>query len=438
MSRPARLAAGAAAVTGVAVLAVALLLGAAVLLPGQAGQRGAVGDAGARSAGPPGAGVDTLQEHLRRQPRDFRSWAALGLACVEQARTSGDPGYYAKAQGAVDRALRLRPGDDLALTAAGALAAARHDFGAALRWADRAVAVNPYSGRAHTVRVDALVELGRYDAARAAAVRADRLDPGLPTFTRLSYLAELRGDTARAAELMRRSAAAATVPADLAFARFHLGELARGRGRYREADREYAAALAADPGHVAALAGRARVAAALGDPGTAVDRYRTVVARLPLPEYAAEFGELLQSLGRDAEAERQYGVVRGAAKLAGANGVATDLESALFEADHGSAAAALRAATAEWRRRQGIHAADALGWALHRSGRNAEALRFARIATALGTRDARLLYHRGVIEHGAGRTADARRSLTAALALDPHFSPLHAPRARALLAAASS
>jgi tetratricopeptide (TPR) repeat protein len=411
------------------VLAITLLLGAAV---GLGGRTEPVADSGNRLQG---TGIDTLTDHLRRQPKDFRSWAALGLAYVEQARATGDSTYYQKAQGVIDRALGLDRGDDLALTAAGSLAAARHDFTAALRLADRAIAANPYSGQAYTVRTDALVELGRYDEAKAAALRADDLEPGLPTFTRLSYLAELRGDTAEATSLLRRSLDATNAPAEVAFVRFHLGELARGRGAYRESDREYAAALAADPTQVGAIAGRARVAAALGDTTTAADRYLTVVARLPLPEYVTEYGELLESLGRRAEAGEQYAVVRSAAALAGANGVGTDLETALFEADHGDAKTALRAATAEWGRRRSIHAADALAWALHVNGRDAQALPLARTATGLGTRDARLLYHRGIIEHSLGRTADAKRSLTAALGLDPHFSPIHGPRARAVLSA---
>jgi tetratricopeptide (TPR) repeat protein len=410
-------------------------LGAAIFLAASIGLSapGARSGADSEAAGPPGTSVSALQDHLRRQPKDGRSWAALGLAYVEQARASGDTALYPKAQGALDQALALAGDDDLALAAAGALAAARHDFAAALRWGDQAVAANPYSAQAQTVRTDALVELGRYGDAAKAARRADELQPGLPTFTRLSYLAELRGDTKTATALLRRSLSPATAPADVAFVRYHLGELARGGGDYRTADREYAAALSAVPSYVPALAGRARAAAALGDADSAVGRYRTVVARAPLPEYLVEFGELLESLGRAAEARQQYDVVRGVVALAKANGVGADLDLARFEADHGDRAMALRMAQAEWKRRQSIHVADALAWALHVNGRDAEALRYARLATALGTKDARLLFHRGMIEHALGRRAEARGSLATALRLDPGFSPLQAKNAQAIL-----
>jgi tetratricopeptide (TPR) repeat protein len=429
------------AVLAVPALAVALLLGAGIGLAARSAPTPtapAVDPAALSRVS--GASLDgsiaALQAHLRAQPRDARSWATLGVAYVEQARITGDPTYYPKAEQALARSLAGQPVDnEVARTGQAALAAARHDFSTALARADAALAVNSFSGRALTVRTDALVELGRYEEAAAAAERADAVQPGLPTFARLSYARELRGDVAAARRLLERALQAAAGPADVAFVRYHLGELARGSGDLAGADAQYAAALAASPAYLPAAAGRARVAAARGYAVGAVAAYRRVVDRLPLPEYLVELGDLYSSLGRTAEAEQQYGVVRVSLRLAAANGVGTDLEAALFLADHRDPIAGLAAARAEERRRPGsIAVADAVGWALHANGRHAEALAYARAATRLGTRDARLLYHRGMIETALGRTADARRSLGAALGLDPHFSPLHAPRARAALA----
>ncbi|MGW4109190.1 tetratricopeptide repeat protein, partial [Streptomyces sp. NPDC004976] len=94
---------------------------------------------------------------------------------------------------------------------------------------------------------------------------------------------------------------------------------------------------------------------------------------------------------------------------------------------------ALRAARAEWDRRHSVHTADALAWALHVNGRDEEALRYARRATATGYRNAVFLYHRGMIEKAAGHDRAARGSLSAALELNPGFSPPGARAARAAL-----
>jgi tetratricopeptide (TPR) repeat protein len=367
--------------------------------------------------------VTTLQSRLRVTPRDHRAWSSLALAYVEQARTTADPTYYRKADQALARAARLAPGDSVLLTARGALAAARHDFHGALRAADAALRVNPYSAQADAVRSDALTELGRYDEAARAARRADDLDPGPSTFARLSYQAELRGDLGTATRLMRLSLdAAGTSASSYAFAAFHLGELSRTSGRRDAAAHYYRNALAADPTYLPALAGQARLAVARGDVVTAERDYLRVVRRLPLTEYVVELGELYDATGRPQLAQQQYAVATATARLLAANGVVTDLETALFEADHGSPAAALAAARAEWSARHSIHTADALGWALHAAGRDREALPYLRTATRLGTHDPRLLFHRGAVE-SALSLPGAAGHLRAAQRLDAGVSP---------------
>jgi tetratricopeptide (TPR) repeat protein len=400
--------------------------------PGSTSWTGSTGLTG--STGSSGSSVAALQQRLRDVPRDHRGWATLALAYVEQARVTADPTFYARADGALGRAARLAPGDSVVLTADATLATARHQFSRALSAAGRAIDANPYSAQAWAVRSDALTELGRYGEARTAARRADDLEPGPPTFARLSYQAELRGDLAEATRLMRLSRDAATADAPAyAFASFHLGELARAAGDLPAAGRHYAAALSADPTHAPALAGRARLATARGDVTTAVRTYRSVVARLPLPEYVAELADLYLATGRPERADQQLAVAAASARLAAANGVRTDLEIALIEADHGSPADALRAARAEWSVRRTIHTADAMAWALHAAGRDREALSYARPATALGTQDARLLFHRGAVEAALGLRGPARAHLRAALRLDAGVAPLRKQQAEKLL-----
>jgi tetratricopeptide (TPR) repeat protein len=427
----------------------ATALAAVLTLLATAGLGGAPGDPRATSRLPgaapvvhgPGAAtgrtdlIAPLQSRLEALPRDHRGWSTLALAYVEQARVSADPSFYRKAGQALRRAAALAPADPVVLTARAALAAARHRFGEALDAATAAVAANPYLAEAHTLRSDALTELGRYRAARRAAHRADDLDPGPATFARLSYAAELRGRLAGATRLMRlaRDAADPGAPS-YAFASFHLGELARAAGNRGAAARHFAGALAADPGYLPARAGQARLAVAAGDLASAERAYREVVARLPVTEYVVELAELYLATGRARLAREQLAVAAAGNMLAAANGVRTDLETALFEADHGSPARALAAARAEWAARRSVHAADALGWALHAAGRDAQALRYVRAATRLGTLDPRLLFHRGAVEAALGRDGDAREHLRRAIELDGGAAPLRERQASELLA----
>ncbi|MFD7709010.1 tetratricopeptide repeat protein, partial [Streptomyces sp. NPDC059786] len=383
--------------------------------------------------------VRSLQAQLRSQPKDYGSWATLGLAYVEQARTKGDPSRYPQAERALARSLKLRPDYDPALAGQAALAAARHRFPEALRLAERALDQNPYSERALASRIDALVELGRYDEASKAADEADSRRPGVPVFTRYAYVRELRGDVRTAGRVLRQALATSVSRGDVAYVATALGQLSSAQGEYGTALTYYARALAADDAYLPALEGRARALAARdhkGDRAEAIKVMETVVARAPLPQSLVELGELYEARGADGDRQKardQYALVDAWISLARVNGVNADLDTALAAADHGDREAALTAARAEWDRRRTVHTADALAWALHVNGRDAEALPYARRATATGYRNATFLYHRGMIERATGHRAAGDASLTAALDLSPGFSPLGARAARAAL-----
>jgi tetratricopeptide (TPR) repeat protein len=165
-----------------------------------------------------GATVTALQETLRRVPGDHVSWANLAVAYVEQARTTGLASYYDKADRAVDRSFAAEPDHNFtALAARGAIAGARHDFAAALADAEAALAINPRDLGALAVRVDALTELGRYDAQLEALREADRLQPSTAVAARYAYAFELRGDLDRSLGILRRAAASGS-RADQAYA----------------------------------------------------------------------------------------------------------------------------------------------------------------------------------------------------------------------------
>lgn len=373
--------------------------------------------------------IAALQQHLREQPKDAQSWATLGLVYVEQARLSADPTYYSKAAGAFETSLDRDPVDnDAALAGLGALAAGRHDFDLAYGYASQAIGINPDSALAYGVVSDAHTELGRYDDGLAAAQRMDELRPGLPSTSRLAYHAELRGDVDAARALLTGELDHVQSSGDVAYVNGLLGDLAWATGDLDRADSHYATALTTEPGYVPAMFGTARVLAARGDLDSAADLGEAVVARQPTIEHLVWQGELLDAAGRRDEAREQYALVRAAAELQHVSGVAVDLEVALFEADHGSAEAALAAAKVPLDERPSIYAADAYAWALHVAGKDETALAYAENAARLGTPNALFAFHKGMIERSLGMTEAADADLARALDLNPTFSLLHAPR----------
>ncbi|GGX46090.1 tetratricopeptide repeat protein [Streptomyces chryseus] len=356
------------------------------------------------------------------------------MAYVQQARATADPATYARAQSALQKSLELQPADNYqAQTGMGALQAARHDFTSALNWAKKATASNPSSPAAHGVLADAYTQLGQYEASFRAVQRMTDLRPDAASLARASYTWELRGETARARELMTRSLKAASATADTSFAHTHLALLALETGDPTTALREAETGLRAAPRDSALLEARARAHAASGNMRQAVDDYTAAIAIAPLPHYLLGLGELQQSQGRREQAEAQYELLRAQERLRAASGAPADVDAILFEADHGRPLRAVAMAEAACRTRPFIAVHDAYAWALHKAGRHAQALAHANQSLALGTRSALFHYHRAKIHQALGDTNAANRDLKRALTIDPHFHPLHAPDAHTTL-----
>jgi tetratricopeptide (TPR) repeat protein len=320
--------------------------------------------------------------------------AARGDEFLQKVRETGDPRYYVSAQAAFRRSLDAEPSNAAALAGMGSLALGRHDFRTGLEYARRARAAAPDVVRFYGIEVDALVELGRYEEAKRALQRMVDLKPNLASYARVSYMRELHGDLDGAVDAMRLAVSAGgATPENAAYVQTLLGNLELLRGRTAAAERSYRLALTRFPRYAPARAGLARVAVSEGELATAIRRYRALVAMLPLPEYVIALGEAELATGREAAARRDFALVRIERRLYERSGVNLDLELALFEADHGSPRRALELARRAWEAAPSVRSADALGWALTRSGRPRAGLAFARKALRLGSRDPLFLKH---------------------------------------------
>jgi tetratricopeptide (TPR) repeat protein len=384
----------------------------------------------------PSADTDARIAQLQADVRNGRSdrVADLADAYLQKVRETGDASFYTRADRLLGVALARNPRDVDVLVESATLAAGRHDFRGALGLARRAQAAQPGTVAPLPIVVDALVELGRYSAAERTLQRLVDLKPNLTAYARVSYFRELTGDLDGAVGAMRRAVSAGgPVPENVAYVQSLLGGLELARGNLGAARHAYAAALAAMPSYAPAAAGRARLAAATGDLRGAIARWRRVVERLPLPEYVIALGETEQAAARARAARRDLALVHVQERLLAAAGVNTDVELAIFEADHGSRARGVALARSAWRNAPSIRSADALGWALTQAGHPRAGLRWAHRALRLGSLDPALRYHAGMAALDAGRPAEGRRNLRVAIAHGLATQPLHLPHAREAL-----
>lgn len=281
--------------------------------------------------------IEDMRERLRDVPEDWPTWAALGVSYVEQARVTGDPSYYTRAQSALQESLRHKPsGNPDALIGLGALANARHDFAEAARQGEAATAMNPYSVEAYLVLADAYTQLGQQDRATDATQRALDLDPGLPALARAAYVFELRGEPDRAREMWQRALGSAASPTDTAYVHRQLGDLARSTGDLATARTEYT------------LAGYRYGLAKLDG---SLEEYAALVAARPEPSLLAEYAILLKNAGRGAEAEEQLRLADAALAVLAANGASDDLAGAEVALARGDCKLALKLASQELARR---------------------------------------------------------------------------------------
>ncbi|MFD4635163.1 tetratricopeptide repeat protein [Streptomyces sp. NPDC058473] len=426
----------------------AVLGGVLVLLPpdteeaappalGPAGRAMAAVGAGVPAALPDLAAlIGEREAHLRAHPGDDHSWAVLGSALVARGVRTSDVTDFPRAENALNTSLRTRPaGNPEALTGLAALADARHDYRAARKWGELAAGQAPKRWTSYPALIEAYSGLGDAKAVDKALESMRELNAGATARAIAGQVYRDRGWRENADAALSDAAALAETPTERAACLHRVGELAWERGEPAQALRRYDAALAADPGHHPALAGRARALASLGRNAEALQAYRSAFARQPLPEYALELGELYEALKLKPAAKAQYDTVRARVKQESAAGVNDERLLGLLDADHGDADAAVRRLTAEYKRHRSPQVADALGWALHRAGESAAGLKLVTKAMDKGPRSALFAFHRGQIERDLEYEGAARRHLGEALRINPYFSPLRVPVAKKALAA---
>jgi tetratricopeptide (TPR) repeat protein len=212
----------------------------------------------------------------------------------------------------------------------------------------------------------------------------------------------------------------------LAWIRWQLGELAFSVGDYERAGSWYRSGLVTHPTQVALLGSLARLLAGAGRTTEAVALYEKAIAIDPVPPIVAALADIYAMQGNTSRSRELLDRI-GSDPL-------DSRHIANIDADHDvHLDEAYSLAQKDWSQRHDVFGADTLAWTALKAGRLEEARAAIESARRLGTRDARILYHAGMIALAEGDRKNGRRLLQESLALNPRFDLLQARRAREAL-----
>lgn len=358
-------------------------------------------------------GGDTLED------REIARWQArardehvtiytlerLGWAFVGKARRTVDAGYYKLAEATADTMEARFGASAESRLLRGHVLHQLHRFAEAeavarLLVTERGLAYD------YGLLSDVLMEQGRITEAVAACQEMMNRRPGLEANARSAHLRWLTGDVDGAIAAMEAAVASAdsrsTEAVAWALSRLSGYSLQKGEVARSLALAESALRRAAD--YPPALLAQGRAAWALGQQDLALNALRQAAQANPLPEYQWWLVDALRAAGP--EHDREAATVE--AKLHSLGAASDPRTYAVYLATRGDeAAGAVALAQAELADRQDPFTHDAVAWALWATGEQAEAEKAMERAMHLGTQDARLFLHAGIVAAGQARTTQA-------------------------------
>lgn len=230
--------------------------------------------------------IEGLLKAIETNPNDNASKLKLAQAYIEEARVTGDHGYYDQATiELLDDVLHAEPKNFEALCCKATVLLSQHHFAEGLDIAKQAVAINPDNAFVYGIMCDAYLELGNYKEAVQMADKMVSIRPDIRSYLRISYLREIHGDYKGAIEAAKLAVAAGyTGLEQTVFARMILAHLYEYTGKLDTAAYQCQMALNERTDYAFAIAGLGRIEKAKGNYKQAIEYMEN--ARKQIIEYS--------------------------------------------------------------------------------------------------------------------------------------------------------
>jgi len=395
--------------------------------------------------------VNFQKTRVKNDPKGALGWSMLAGAHLRNARIFDSTEDAIAAEIASKQSLELRSqGNTAAMNRWIQSLLAQHRFQDADEAVFKALALPLYDNTTLQLAAQIALEIGAYERAvhvisKHPAAFAD--SAGMVVVARNETL---HGRPEIALSLIQKARAMITsnrdVPGDVqAWYSTKEGDVFAAMGKNDLARNCYEASLASFPEDYKALTGMARLAADAGKWRDVLSWGTRAEKIVTMPEVLALIGDAHSALGDLDEAEQHYHELAEAAGMVNEShlghnhrhdsvhgrskhGHTLDRQYAQFCADHSrDLKIALTAALRDLEEREDVFAMDTLAWVYSRMGRNGEAKSAIDKAVRLGTKDARLLYHAGVIYDQNGQREKAAQFFKSSKDANPKFRPPRIP-----------
>ena len=367
----------------------------------------------------------TWRARVRQNPDDYLSRTRLGRTLLALARETGDLSLYGRAEAHLRTASAAAANDVSAATGLAASLSAQHEFTDALDRLREIRAEWPDDPSIQAAIADAHIDLGQYQTAFAAIDDLARAFPGTAaTLSRQARVAALTGHDDQAVELSAQAlvvtANIGVRPSDAASSWFQMAFFQHQAGSVDLAEQSLRSGLSIDPRHLPSRELLGKVLVAQGRLDRAADLYEDILEVTPAADLHGLLAEVYEAQGRDEDATEQNRLGTQVADQQVGRFPAERRHLASFFADT-DPERFLELMEQDVATRRDVYGLDLLAWAQFLNGDEDAALETSRDAMRLGTEDAPMLFHAGMIELAAGDESTGRGLLERALAVNPGF-----------------